>query len=389
MKTIVNIVSIEEPLAAYLFCKELYSQGDHLLFIAARHDAPIIERTVGMLGADRECVDSVVLDRDSDAIAYELICRKVITHLDLLHDYHVNLAGGSRYMALAVKQVFSQFHSTFYYTQTRENVIVKTIYDNSIYDNDDQMLPIRHRSSLSEYLQLHGLQHDLDHPDQHLPIRPKSYTDHLFTLFANGTLTNNDHQTLTDLRLHYRNERRSVNIARLVAQGCYRRPPLPHLITLLQHLDFRPHHSDMLSHEEIEYLTGGWFEEYVYHLIKKQVRPQDIAIGVRIARPGTKHNNELDVAFVKANTFYVIECKTGVCTTHLFNEVVYKACALKEALLGTGCHSYIFSLKKDPDHYLSKVAQTMDIVFCSHEVLTHPKRLKKVAEKIRHLSHEA
>ena len=44
-------------------------------------------------------------------------------------NYCVNLAGGTRYMALAVQQVFERFKSEFFYVQVEENLIVKSAFD--------------------------------------------------------------------------------------------------------------------------------------------------------------------------------------------------------------------------------------------------------------------
>jgi hypothetical protein len=139
----------------------------------------------------------------------------------------------------------------------------------------------------------------------------------------------------------------------------------------------------MLIHAELDYLTGGWFEEYVYHLIKNNVAPDDIAIGVHIdGVTEIKHNNELDVCFIKNNQLYVIECKSGIKSDSMFNEIVYKVSALKEVLLGLDCHSYIFSLKKDPTGDLKKIAKYMDVTFCDYDVLTKEIKLMKQLKKM-------
>lgn len=132
----------------------------------------------------------------------------------------------------------------------------------------------------------------------------------------------------------------------------------------------------MLYRDELEYLTGGWFEEYVYYLVIKHINPDDAAIGVKISRAGVRHNNELDVIFTKGNKLFVIECKTGVQTERLFNEIVYKLCAIKEALLGVSCYSYIFSLKKDDSNDLKRIAENMGITFVDHDILLTPRKLK-------------
>ena len=138
----------------------------------------------------------------------------------------------------------------------------------------------------------------------------------------------------------------------------------------------------MLDQRELEYLTGGWFEEYVYYLVKKYIKPQDIAIGVVISRQGVKHNNELDVVFTKGNKLFVIECKTGVQTERLFNEIVYKVCAISEALLGVSCNSYIFSLMKDDSDALKRVAENMGITFVDNKILTTPGKLQQAMVEI-------
>lgn len=65
-KTIVNIISREHPLAAYLFIKEYYEVGDKLLFVSANENFDCITPLVNTLGVDKEVVQRVVLRRDSD-----------------------------------------------------------------------------------------------------------------------------------------------------------------------------------------------------------------------------------------------------------------------------------------------------------------------------------
>ena len=65
-----------------------------------------------------------------------------------------------------------------------------------------------------------------------------------------------------------------------------------------------------------------------------------------------------------------------------FNAIVYKVSALKEVLLGLDCHSYIFSLKKDPTCDLKKIAKYMDVTFCDYDILTQEEKLRKVLKKM-------
>ena len=159
--------------------------------------------------------------------------------------------------------------------------------------------------------------------------------------------------------------------------------PIPNLSKFLKYIKFEPSEQGFLQHGELDYLTGGWFEEYIYQLIKKNIDPDDIAMGVRIdGCTEIRHDNELDVCFIKNNQLFVIECKSGISSESMFNEIVYKVSALKEVLLGLDCQSYIFSLKKDPTGDLKKIAKYMGITFCDFDVLTKEDKLKKVLKKI-------
>ena len=53
----------------------------------------------------------------------------------------------------------------------------------------------------------------------------------------------------------------------------------------------------------------------------------------------------------------------------MFNEIVYKVCALREVLLGTTCNSYIFSLLRDEDNHLHQVARLMGVRFYDYNDL--------------------
>lgn len=379
-KTLVNIISREHPLAAYLFIKEHYEEDDKLLFISANEDFECITPLVKTLKIDRELVQRIVLRRDSDKYTYERICRIINSMIDKDAVYYVNLAGGTRYMALSVQHVFSNYNSTFFYIQTHENLIVKTIFDNSIYDDDDEITPIHYKMSLSEYFEVYGLTHDLDTPKP--LVSDEQQSKHMFEMFSKKRLNHNDYKVLDVLREKYRNWK-YLDIYEVETTVNDTMIPIPNLSKFLNYIGFEPVENGILQHGELDYLTGGWFEEYVYYLIKAVLHPDDIAIGVHIdGCTEIKHNNELDVCFIKNNQLFVIECKSGINSDSMFNEIVYKVCALKEVLLGIDCHSYIFSLKKDLTGDLKKIAKYMNISFLDYDCLTREDKLKKEFNKM-------
>ena len=170
MKTLVNIFDAQEPLAAYLFLKQYYEEGDRLLFISTKDDRNAVAPYAALFNLPDELIDYVWFQRSQDSYIYERICRKLRSRLSREAHYWVNLAGGSRYSALAVQHVFAEFDAKFFYVQTRENLIVSSFFDDSIDGGDDVIDPIRYRMSLAEYFKLNGLNHDLN-TNRHTPIR--------------------------------------------------------------------------------------------------------------------------------------------------------------------------------------------------------------------------
>ena len=377
-KTIVNIIDKSNPLPAYLFTKEYYEEGDVLLFISTQEEANCIDLLAKQLEVDDALVKRIIVNRYQDNLLYEHICRTIKSKLNAETQYYLNLAGGNRYMTLSVQHVFEEFNTLFFYTQTRENQIVKTIFDNSIYDDDDEVFPIKHRMTLKEYFGLYGLQSDVETPRK--MVKEVTFSQHLFTMFSQNLLGRGDYQVMETLRNNYRNWK-FILIHEVERPEKANMMAIPNLKKFLEYIGFTPERPGSLQSYEMEYLTGGWFEEYVYSLIKEVLQPDDIAMGVHISNGIIKHNNELDVCFIKANKLFVIECKTGVTSESLFNEIVYKVCALKEVLLGTS-NSYIFSLKKDMRGNWKKTAKYMGITFCDWLNLTKPELLKNILKSM-------
>ena len=381
-KTIVNIIDKSNPLPAYLFTKEYYEEGDALIFISTEEEADCIDRLAKQLEVSESLVKRIIIKRYQDNFLYERICRTIKNQLSQEKQYYLNLAGGNRYMTLSVQHVFEEFNTLFFYTQTRENQIVKTIFDHSIYDDDDEVFPIKHRMTLKEYFGLYGLQSDVDQPRKQ--VKDTAFSQHLFTMFSQNLLGRGDYEVMSTLREKYRNWN-FLRISEAEKPVKTHMIAIPNLSKFLTYIGFKPERDNSLQSYEMEYLTGGWFEEYVYAMIKGVLQPDDIAMGVHISNGVIKHNNELDVCFMKANKLFVIECKTGVTSESLFNEIVYKVCALKEVLLGTS-NSYIFSLKKDHKGNWKKTAKYMGITFCDWLNLTKPELLKSILKSMDNIA---
>ena len=94
----------------------------------------------------------------------------------------------------------------------------------------------------------------------------------------------------------------------------------------------------------MKYITGGWFEEFIYQKIKDelQVPEENVALNVFIEKDNDK--NELDVIFIKDNNLNVIECKSfigGKEGVKILNNALYKLQAIMKSKFGLNAKSYL------------------------------------------------
>ncbi len=264
-------------------------------------------------------------------------------------------------MSIAVQQVFEQFDSQFYFMPLDRNVIIHSQIDDNNDNNDDEIIQIKHRVSIEEYLRINDIGCALQSPTQ-----PQEYTKHFLELFTQNHFSNNDYGVIEALRG--------------TKNSFVKYEQIEGLKGFIDYIGFMPLQDGGLTGEEVKYLTGGWFEEQIFHAVKSIIAPDDIATGVVIQRKENRNNdiNELDVVFTLNNRLFVVECKTGVGRAGLYHEIVYKACALREALLGMRSNAYIFSLNDDSRDRLKITARNMDIVYCDRTFALQPSKMKNL-----------
>ena len=342
-KTLVSIISAQ-TIPNVLFVKEMYQDEDKLMFISSKIMESKIDWIVNALKmTDSKQITRIVLDNPDDEERWDVMCDKIKSYLTEEETYFVNLTGGTKYMDFAVSEIFEKFVRTIYYIPYPKNYILSPRSHNNI--------PINTRLSVAEYLTAYNI-----------PFRCKSitqnedYTSSFYNLYVTGQLSDDDKVILDKLRA-YRSK--NIEIARI--ETCEDTEKIPRIEGLSEFISLTgfPAKDGKLTKYENQYLTGGWFEEYVYFLIKNRINPDDIQIGVEIQKSESTNINDLDVVFTKGNKLYVIECKTGVGSEGLFNQIVYKASALKEKLLGLSAKSYIFSLNPPIDDRLKQTAANM------------------------------
>jgi len=249
----------------------------------------------------------------------------------------VNLTGGTKVMTLAAFDYFKEIGAEIYYITGQDDTLIKISPGRT-----KKTSTLSTKVTLVEYLNAYGFEIKETQPSG-LPVE---YTNKFFNLFTRG-LSLEHLDLINELRNH--RKRRTLNIERIDL-----------LQDFLSHIEFPLTSSDHLQKNEIRYLTGEWFEEYVTNKLKDELALEDdcIKTGLEISKVnknGELVNNELDVAFVWKNRIYTVECKTSVFFTEdlpdgtksktksIISETLYKSDSLKQGL-GLFANTSIFIL---------------------------------------------
>ncbi len=355
-KTILCIVE-EDVTMNYLFIKEMLTPEDNIMLIVQVQYVHLVKR-YKLLFPDVD-IETIMLAKDGDEDLWDVLCRTIRSGLSKDVEYAVNLSSGTRLMSLAMQLVSDEFVAQYYFMPLDRNAIIHSQIDDNNDNNDDIVCEIKHKMTIDEYLKVNGVNCSRKKISQ-----SKKYTKHFFEMYTKNMMSPQDRAIITKLR-DFRNKYNNLD-------------KIDGLREFIARTEFTPKKEGQLSPEETQYLTGNWFEEYVYHIVKEEIAPTDIAVGVDIQRNGSKNHNDLDVVFAHNNRLYAIECKTGIVDDIHFRDIVYKACALKESLLGIRCNAYIFSLREDNDKKLHAAARNMGIVFCRSENAKRPQLLKNL-----------
>ncbi len=354
-KTLLCIVE-EDVTMNYLFIKEMLEPEDKVLLIVQVQFDYLVKRYKSLF--PKVDIKTIALEKDGDEDLWDVLCRTIRAGLSKDVEYTVNLSSGTRLMSHAMQLVTEEFYAEYYFMPLDRNAIIYSQIDDNNDNNDDIVCEIKHKMTIDKYMEVNGIR-----CSRKKLCQSRKYTTHFFEMFTKKKLTKKDRDIMKTLR-GLRDEYNNLD-------------DIDGLRGFLAYIDFTPKKEGQLSPTETQYLTGNWLEEYVYHIVKEEINPTDIAVGVDIQREGSENNNDLDVVFTHDNRLYVIECKTGIENAYV-RDIVYKACALKESLLGVRCNAYIFSLRKDYDKKLHFAARNMGIVYCRCENAMQPKLLRNL-----------
>lgn len=291
----------------------------------------------------------------------------------------VNITGGTKVMTLALFDYFSSNPQVVF--------LYKHIKNFTFLDLKKPLdgLKIKTQLTVKEYLSAYGIP-----ITEKIPLKSEEYTNQFFRIYVDSRL---DMEIIESLRLHYRGDKKKShqiseieNFEEVVTSDTGKR--IKELGEFLLNIGFPNEKTGELTKKEVDYLTGGWFEEYVYYQIKQFYPEKNICLGVTLLKGTQSNNNDLDVVFCINDTLFVIECKTSLKIdgkiTQLLNDALYKSSALRQNF-GLSARSFLFTLddlgeKQIGDH--KEKARVLGIGLAHRSDLVDTLKLMEVFPKI-------
>lgn len=241
----------------------------------------------------------------------------------------LNLSGGTRPMSLAAFEVFKgRNHPIFYVHHDTDQITWLNPSDKSAMEIPDKI-------KLNDYLSAYGTTIIEKAQDNQSRQLFKPLTDQLIEnievfsdslKIVNGLAYKADENLLSPaLTSEQINNKKLREVFNLFAE---------HKLCSIEQTKIR-----FTSEEARFFMNGGWLEDHVFNTLislRSKLRIQDIAQGVfveRITEDGHQVRNELDVAFIANNHFYVVECKTAQMHKKGIH-TVYKLDSLSDTLGG-------------------------------------------------------
>ena len=319
-------------------------------------------------------IQKVIVDQDSPSDCMGKI-ESLIEKVDGEVEYVVNITGGNKLMALATYEVFREIGQKVIidYIPLGKNELVQ------IFPRKKPLrtCEIKERLNLEEYLSSYGFVIQNRNNLEKVKAHALSHKE------ASQWIMDNYEQLKGVLGFLYKNLKDVRNQKGYQLSASFDRDPANIELEILNRHGFgikeRLITKDMKK-DEIVYLTGGWFEEFMFNEVYDIVQDNildDAMIGVKIeSLTGT--SNDLDIAFMKDNRFYHIECKTlgNETEQNIIREEVYKKGAISTSL--GKCEKMICTTQSQISESIMKRSQDYGIEILTIEQVRNLKgRLKE------------
>ncbi|MGZ8226247.1 MAG: Card1-like endonuclease domain-containing protein [Methylococcaceae bacterium] len=286
----------------------------------------------------------------------------------------LNATGGTKPMSIAAFDVFRAFEKPIFYVHPEHDRLIW------MYPENQSAHDLADRIKLPEFLKAYGAnvigQGDKQGVSEKFRVLTQTLISQAQTLSAPLGILNAYAYAATAKATHSAAiDRKHLQYSELIT--------LIDLFKANELLDFRNNRLTFSSEAARFYINGGWLEQHVYGQclnLKKAHGVQDIGRSIEVERSHRNPpvRNEMDVAFLKDNRLYVIECKTHTDKNHANSksaDALYKLDSLKDLLGGLQARAMLVSFNS-PNAYDLQRARDLNIAVCAQQDLS------KLSEKL-------
>lgn len=359
MKTLVSLVS-EQTIPNIELIKEFKDEILSYIFISTSKMKKQLQWIINTTNISNKNIDII----EVNPFDIKDIENKLIEYPFKESEYYVNITGGTKLMTIIIEDFFRNLGAKIFYVTGFQKQYVK-VFPNL----GERVKTLTKQLTLDEYISGYGFNIEKGHL-----YKTEKEANDFFNYFINKPY-DSFKPILSKLQ-----QRRKKNTQIDTISG---------LDVFLNNINYNLTDPVKLNKYDAQYLTGNWFEEYVYYKVKKELNLNDneIGIGYKITKDDVP--NELDILFIHNHKLYIIECKTSfrfkqsvliekngkkeekIKSKNLLSEIIYKSDALRTRL-GLFANTSVFTL--------SPIKDEKGEIF--HELLPHIKRAELSRIKI-------
>lgn len=287
----------------------------------------------------------------------------------------VNITGGTKIMSIAVYDYFEKYSARILYVALGKNT-----YNQVFPRVKNKVNNFHYALNLQEYFTGYGV--SITNPKSlHKLSRSEEVTTAMF--HTSLKFTTQDWERLDLIRQGYKSKSYRGKTIKLGEGEAPEEVELrEQIFNFLNTIGFSSNQEGTLDKYETKYLTGDWFEEFVYAQLSPILGLEDthwgMGLQIGIVKDGIKVDNELDLAIMLRNELHLIECKTRLLTTNganILTDTLYKADSLRSKF-GLNVRAFLFTLADKEE--LSKGiprGRLNDITIVTRDEIQEPKML--------------
>ncbi|MCW8932843.1 MAG: DUF1887 family CARF protein [Gammaproteobacteria bacterium] len=216
----------------------------------------------------------------------------------------LNITGGSKLLSIVTTELFFEHKLPIFYVNKETDIL----HFLPLKNDDSYQFHLEDRLKINDYLLAYGIKVKKNH-------QPEINVSSAHQKICEELIQNVDEYKKPLGKFNYYAAQTNKSYQVTLKHSDVKDQKFINLVNLFVDLHIIELNGKTLNfkNEKVRFFcNGGWLEEYVFlqlRDLKEQLLIQDIVIGLEIELPcGSR--NELDVAFMANNRFYLIECKT-------------------------------------------------------------------------------